>query len=389
MLKLIDPTDRSPFYRMRGTYRRPGSHDKKRFDESTKTPNKREAEKILIARHNEIQSTFMEGRAADVPFDLAVSSFFDTRELAGNPITGAQRDAILGRPRSGGGISPCLITDFASTPVKQIDQLAVNAVIKRRYVRSRNSKPYAAGTIVRQFIQPLTAVLNFAYSQKWCDKPDFARPKFTDKRKRWATIAEANRLLAASAPHLRDLILFLTLTGAREGEALSLDWCDLDLDRAWAVIRNTKRNNEDRGIPLHPQVVAALRGLPRRTGKVFLTDMGLPYAAVADDAGDRMGSPIKTAWRGACRRARIDNLRPHDLRHTFASWLEGADVSSRVQEEIMGHVSQRMNGRYAHIADAKLIAAIEKLPRLDYRRITRTEWLSAVQPKTHRRQIAA
>src|SRR5258708_40110186 len=102
-----------------------------------------------------------------------------------------------------------------------------------------------------------------------------------------------------------------------------------------------------------------------------------------------MGSPIKTAWNKACRRAGIKDLHPHDLRHTFASWLTDADVIDRVQEEIMGHVSQKMNGRYAHVADSKMIQAVEKLPRLDYQPITRTEWLSQSQPKQHRRKLVA
>src|SRR5207244_8842849 len=84
-------------------------------------------------------------------------------------------------------------------------------------------------------------------------------------RIRWITIDEADKLIASSALHLRPLVIFLLYTGARVGEALWLDWRDVDLDRAHATFPKTK-NGDARGVPLHPRVTASLKRLGHRDG---------------------------------------------------------------------------------------------------------------------------
>jgi integrase len=85
------------------------------------------------------------------------------------------------------------------------------------------------------------------------------------------------------------------------------------------VFRNTKRNkagsdvaDEDRGVPIHPQLVLVLANLPLgrdgRQGRVFRTNRGQPYVDRYPSGGE-----IKTAWHGACRRAGITGLRTHDI----------------------------------------------------------------------------
>lgn len=144
-------------------------------------------------------------------------------------------------------------------------------------------------------------------------------------------------------------------------EALELDWRDVDLDARWAVLRDTKRKGEDRGIPLHEQVVEMLAKTPehRRHGNVFLTQKGFAYTEKFDGGGQ-----IKTAWRATVRRAGVEPIRPHDLRHTFSTWLTMAAVHEQVRDEIMGHASSDMGRRYSHVPRQSLLDAVDKLPRL-------------------------
>jgi integrase len=199
-------------------------------------------------------------------------------------------------------------------------------------------------------------VLTFAAARKWCDRPQLWRPKPPKGRSRWASYEEADKLLAACSPHVYRLVLFLMLTGARMSEALELEWGDVSLSDRWVVFRNTKRNGEDRGVPLHPQLVAMLANLRHRSGRVFLNNRGEPYA---EREG---GGHIKTAWAAACRRAGITDLRPHDLRHTFSTWLTLAGTHEQVRDEIMGHASTSMGRRYSHIPREALTEAVDKLP---------------------------
>ena len=80
---------------------------------------------------------------------------------------------------------------------------------------------------------------------------------------------------------------------------------------SWCVFRDTKDEDISRGAAIHDQLIAVLRSVigDGTEGNVFLTDDGVPYKTVP-----------KTAWRGACRRAGIEDLHIHDLRHTFATY---------------------------------------------------------------------
>lgn len=91
---------------------------------------------------------------------------------------------------------------------------------------------------------------------------------------RWITYAEAEKLIAAAAPHLRPMVVFLLSTGARLSEALYLEWADVDLSRAQVTFRPMDarwiKTDEARGVPLLARAVAELANVPwDRDGFVF------------------------------------------------------------------------------------------------------------------------
>src|SRR4051812_10033687 len=248
--KLIPPSPRSPFWRIRGgTY----PHNGKRIDTTTGTSSKREAEEIFVKFQRDLLNGVL-GKLSRT-FCEAALSYIEAR----NP-TGSQREAIIGRLRkSDNEISPCLVLDIGERDCRDISQETVNEIKLRRFTTNRHGKPYRPGTIVRELIEPLTAVLNYAHTQDWCDEPNFVRPKFNDSRSEYATRQEAERILRAASPANHRWYLFSMLEGTRASETLDLDWRDVNLASSWAVIRDTKDNQEDRGIGLHPQDGAGSR----------------------------------------------------------------------------------------------------------------------------------
>jgi integrase len=70
---------------------------------------------------------------------------------------------------------------------------------------------------------------------------------------------------------------------------------------------------------------------------------------------------VKTAFRTACKRAGIENLRFHDLRHCAATNLRRAGVDTTSAMQIIGHKSPYMWKRYNTVADSDLVAAANKL----------------------------
>ena len=170
-------------------------------------------------------------------------------------------------------------------------------------------------TKLRQIVTPARAVLLHAARRGWCDAPTFEPIRQSPGRTQWLTPPQAEALVAAAAPHLKPLFVFLIATGARVSEALELEWPEVDLRHARATLVETK-NGRDRFVSLPPRTIAALAPLLEREGRVFRP----PRSEAYRDAGRAAGGQLKRGWAAACRRAGLAGISPHCLRHTWASW---------------------------------------------------------------------
>jgi integrase len=116
-----------------------------------------------------------------------------------------------------------VVEHFQHWPIDKINQAALDAYIAARHPRS------APATIIRVVMTPVVAVLRHAAKRGWCDVPAFERPKVPTPAPRWLTRDEADRLIDACSPHMKPLVSFLLHTGGRLGEALRLQWAQVDL----------------------------------------------------------------------------------------------------------------------------------------------------------------
>ena len=78
------------------------------------------------------------------------------------------------------------------------------------------------------------------------------------------------------------------------------------------------------------------------------------------DAQERIRD-VKRSFGTACRRARIEDFRFHDLRHTCAAWLVSAGVPLTEVRDLLGHSSVKVTERYAHLAPENVRAAVAVL----------------------------
>src|ERR1700730_16117474 len=239
-----------------------------------------------------------------------------------------------------------IIAKIGSMPLAKIDQGLIDKTAKELYPEG------SPATLNRQVYTPIAAVLNHAAKRGLCSKRVIERPLLPLGRIRWLTFEEAERLIEACSPHLRSLVVFILGTGARLSEALYLDWRDVDLVRGHVAFLDTK-NGEARGVPLHSRIVNELRLLRHREGAVFRTQKGRPYAEKESGGGQ-----IKTAFRGACRRAGITDFSPHDCRHTWATWHYAANRDLIALMKLGGWKSERMVLRYAHVNVSQLAPSI-------------------------------
>jgi integrase len=313
-----------------------GTINGRRIEESTDTTDLALAEQYRVKRERELHLEGIYGTAAVRTFPQAVVHYLEH--------DGSKR--FMGP----------LVVHFSTSLLSAIGQGEIDACAKKLY-------PNASGsTRNRQVYGPMVAVLNHAARLQWCSRPAIRRPKAPPVVERWLTKIEANRLLEAASPHMRRLILFLIYTGARCGEALWLDWKNVDLDRKVVLFTNTK-NGTSRGVPLHKRVVDELRKTNRREGSVFLTDDGKEYTHPKEgqNADTSAGSRIKTAFKAACRRAGILNFRPHDCRHTWATWHYIANRDLGALMRLGGWKTMAMVMRYAHVNVDELASSIDRL----------------------------
>jgi integrase len=182
--------------------------------------------------------------------------------------------------------------------------------------------------------------------RKWCERPEFDLPPESKGRTRFLMPADYERLHEAAPDHLKPLLTYLICTGSRLGEALSLDWSQVDLSgmrvNVWA---DQTKGNARRVVELTPAAVRALAGLPHREGRVFLTHRGEAYR----EAGDGYGGHVKTAWRTTLARAGLVEFTPHDLRHSWASWWYALTPDPFRLQQVGGWSDVKLVARYAHL----------------------------------------
>ena len=142
-------------------------------------------------------------------------------------------------------------------------------------------------------------------------------------------------------------------TGLRiQSEALTLRWEDVDFKRGLLTVRAAyAKSGESRAVNLNSAVKAALARLREnsRGQYVFSKPDGSPYKS------------IRTAFETACRRAKLADVSPHTLRHTFASRLAMAGVDLRTIQELGGWKELDMLQRYAHLSPSHKAEAVEKI----------------------------
>jgi integrase len=246
------------------------------------------------------------------------------------------------------------ITDWFSQAMARLPLSAINDdVIKA--ARAKLAETRAPATVNR-YLAVLRAVLRAAVGWGWIQySPKVPLLKLKDSEPRFITQDQFSKLKAALPPHMKPIAEFAVLTGLRTANIRGLVWGRVDLERAhcWIPAQSTK-GGRPIGISLSPDAVRVLKGISRIEGQeqVFLYE-GKPL----------MQSFGKRTWRKACKKAGLERLRSHDLRHTWASWLMQAGVPAYAIQSLGGWASPKMVERYAHLSPdhLKQYAAMSKL----------------------------
>ena len=211
----------------------------------------------------------------------------------------------------------------------------------------------------------LSSLLNFALRRGYLEKNPAAGIKKLNELSRLKTLSDSDidKLIAGATNKLtRDLITFLIYTGCRKGEALNLKWDDVDLQneviaikdifsrvyKANGFMRLKMKTKYNRYIPISGALKRVLEGINRESVYVF------------SYRGKKL-SNFRESFKTACKRAGLNGLRVHDLRHIFASKMVMSGTSLYITGELLGHRTPQMTMRYAHLAPYTLKKAVDEV----------------------------
>ena len=221
--------------------------------------------------------------------------------------------------------------------------------VVKKYARDRGAAP---GTILRE-IGVLRAALAWAKANgRIVDFPHIYNPVAAPApRQRWLTKTEGRKLLeAANEPHLKLFIMLGLTTAARMGAILELTWDRVDFERRLIDYGEGYGNKRRAVAPIGEDLLEMLRG-----AKALAST---PY--VIEYRGARV-LEIKNGFRAACRRAVVEGVTPHILRHSAASWMAQAGIPFRHIAQMLGDEERTVEKVYAKFSPEYLRGASDAL----------------------------
>ena len=178
-----------------------------------------------------------------------------------------------------------------------------------------------------------------------------------NKKERYLSQDEAQRLYESVRqsvnPMLQYIIPMLILTGARKREVLDAKWVDFDMTRKQWRIPFTK-TGRPRHVPLSDGVLQLLASMPH--------DEGCPWV-FANPKTHKPYQSFFASWNTARKQAGLADVRIHDLRHSFASFLVNAGRSLYEVQKILGHTQVKTTQRYAHLSQDTLQEAANQVSK--------------------------
>ena len=254
------------------------------------------------------------------------------------------------RRRTAGALRTQLLPVFGPLPLDRIDRAAVHLWFDD-YSRTAPGGANRTLDVLRQIFN-YAIVCGHVTANPTRGVRRNPRPRPT----RFLSQAEIGRLHAALDAHRgrgsgrqqADVVRLLLLTGCRKSELVNLRWSEAGED----TLHLTDTKTGPRPVFLNAPARNILARQPRTES---------PYVFPSLTDASKARSSELSLWRKVRRQAGIEDVRLHDLRHTFASYAVLQSVPLPVVSRLLGHAGTRMTLRYAHVSDRETEAAAERV----------------------------
>lgn len=260
-------------------------------------------------------------------------------------------------------LKPSTARDYRSTINRMIRPVLGTfkvAEVLRKDIADMHYRHRATPIQANRMLSVMSKMFNMA--EMWGLRPDGSNPcrhvpKYREnRRERFMSNAEIQTLGevltrcetdGTETPHVVAAFRLLLLTGCRLSEVQTARW-DYVTERG-LELPETKVGK--RCIPLPQSARSVLANLPRTSGHPFIIEGKLPDAHITD---------LQHPWRRIRKLADLDDVRIHDLRHTYASVAVSGGMAIQMVGQLLGHTQLQTTLRYAHLADDPVRAAAEE-----------------------------
>jgi len=247
-----------------------------------------------------------------------------------------------------------ILPTLGARKVREITRADIQALHQRH-----RDTPYQANRLLGL----LSKMFNLA--EAWGYRPDHSNPtlhvkKYKEsKRERFLSPDELGRLsdvlnelerTGKEMPSVIAAIRLLIATGARMSEILTLRWDWVNLDKRRLELPDSKTGAKF----IH------LNGLAMEILSAIDRDPENPHVISGGKSGQHLVN-LQKPWRRIRKLADLENVRIHDLRHSFASTAAGLGQDLNMIGKLLGHTQAQTTHRYAHLADDPVRDASERI----------------------------
>ena len=234
--------------------------------------------------------------------------------------------------------------------VPALGTLPVSAVARRDVADLQHSlrdRPAMANLVVATLGRMIDQAQAWGVGAEGVNPCRSAQKYRAGRRERFLTDAEFRRLGSALdelegtgriSPHAAAALRLLMLTGCRRNEILTLRWEGVHLEMRELRLADSKTG--PRTVSLSAEAAAVLSAIPRVADN--------PWVIPGTRAGRRLSS-IFEPWARVRARAGLDDVRIHDLRHSYASRALALGESLPVIAKLLGHAQIQSTARYTHL----------------------------------------
>lgn len=317
-----------------------------RIRESTGTGYLEEAEKYLAKRIEEVRQAGVFGVRPKRTFMEAAIKFLEENQHKRSIRSDAGRLRVL---------------------VQYLGKMSIDSIhmgTLQPFIEGRRKEEIKTRTI-NHGLQVVRRILNLAATE-WMDEfgltwlataPKIKLLSEPDLRKPYPlSWDEQHRLFAELPEHLRSMALFAVNTGCREQEVCQLQWdWEIKLPEmphllVFIIPPELVKNGEERLVICNQTAKEAVVNQRGKHNQYVFTYKDEPVTRIHN-----------TAWKSARKRAGLEYVRVHDLKHTFGRRLRSVGVSFEDRQDLLGHRSGRITTHYSAAELQNLYDAASKV----------------------------